>query len=254
MRTGQLDAAMITSEGLGIVLPEVNVLRAPGVVNTYQQLESVQKIMLPEFDKSFEHKGFKLISWGEAGAYRYFSRQPVRQPDDIKRMRPWLWPASPVMKMTWQAIGAVGVPLGMMEVYGAIQTRMVDLVESTALAYTAFMWHTTDLQYMTEETSGMLVGAWLMNKSAFDKLRPEWRETLMRLAEENNQSTRVRTRTGDAKAYDLLVKRGLRPTQLTASGQQQMTAVQKRVREQLIGRIYSADLLARVQQAADAKR
>jgi TRAP-type C4-dicarboxylate transport system substrate-binding protein len=254
MRAGQLDAAMITSEGLGLILPEVNVLRAPGIITTYQQLESVQKVMLPQFDRSFEAKGFKLIAWGEAGEYRYFSRQPVYQPADIRKMRPWLWPSSPIMKETWQAIGAVGVPLGMAEVYGALQTRMVDLVESTAIAYTAFMWHTTDLAYVTEATSGVLVGAWLMNKSAFDKLRPEWQAVLLRLAEDNNQSTRLRTREGDAKAYDLLVKRGLKVTKFTPSGEQQLAAIRKQVREHLVGRVYSADLLAQVQQVAGASR
>jgi TRAP-type transport system periplasmic protein len=254
MRTGQLDAAMITSDGLGLVLPEVNVLRAPGVVNTYKQLEAVQKVMLPEFDRNFEHKGFKLIAWGEAGEYHYFSREPVHQLADIRRMRPWLWPASPIMRETWLAIGAVPVPLGMAEVYGAIQTRMVDLVESTPIAYMALQWHRTDLAYVTEQTSGVLVGAWLMNKSMFDKLKPEWQQSMMRLAEENNQATRLRTRDGDKKAYELLVKRGLKITKFTPSGQQQLATIQKQVRERLTGRVYSADLLARVLQVANGAR
>jgi TRAP-type transport system periplasmic protein len=254
MRTGQLDAAMITSDGLGLVLPEVNVLRAPGVINTYKQLEAVQKVMLPEFDRSFENKGFKLIAWGEAGEYHYFSREPVHQLADIRRMRPWLWPSSPIMRETWLAIGAVPVPLTMGEVYGAIQTRMVDLVESTPIAYMALQWHRTDLAYVTEQTSGVLVGAWLMNKSMFDKLKPEWQQSMMRLAEENNHATRLRTRDGDKKAYDLLVKRGLKVTKLTPSGQQQLLAIQKQVRERLAGRVYSADLLGRVLKVASGAR
>lgn len=124
---------MITSDGLGQVLPEVNVLRAPGVVTTYKQLEAVQHVMLPEFDAHFDQRGFKLITWGEAGEYRYFSRRPVHRPADIRTMRPWLWPASPVMKETWRAVGANPVPLGIGEVFGALQVRMVDLVESTAV-------------------------------------------------------------------------------------------------------------------------
>jgi len=251
MRMNQLDAAMITSDGLGLVLPEVNLLRTPGVVSTYKQLEAVQNVMLPEFNKSFEAKGFRLIAWGEAGEYRYFSREPVTVPSDIKKMRPWLWPSSPIMKEMWKGIGAVPVPLGMAEVYGGIQTKMIDLVESTAIAYMAFQWHTTDLAYVTDETSGVLIGAWLINKSTFDTLKPEWQETLLRLGAENNQATRLRTREADSQAYKKLVSRGLKVTKLTDAGKQQMAEVHKHVRAAMTGRIYSAELLARVQQIAD---
>ena len=78
----------------------------------------------------------------------------------------------------WKAIGAVPVPLGMPEVYGALRTRMVELVESTAIRYMALQRHTTDLAYVTGETSGVLIGAWLLQKSAFDQLQPEWQQSL----------------------------------------------------------------------------
>lgn len=254
MRTGQLDAAMITSDGLGLILPEVNVLRAPGVVTNYKQLEAVQNVMLPEFNKSFEKKGIKLIAWGEAGEYRLFSREPVSQPSDIRKMRPWLWPSSPIMKETWRAIGATPVPLGMGEVYGAVQTRMVDLVESTAIAYVALQWHTTDLAYVTEETSGVLVGAWVMNKKSFDALEPAWQEAMLKLASANNESTRLQTRKADRDAYKRLVKRGLKLSKLSPAGSKQMEGIRQQVRKRMVGRVYSAGLLARVQKIADAAK
>lgn len=254
MRTGQLDAAMITSDGLGLVLPEVNVLRAPGVVTTYKQLEAVQNVMLPEFDASFEEKGFKLIAWGEAGEYRFFSREPVANPSDIRKMRPWLDPSSPIMKETWRAIGATPVPLGMPEVFGAVQTRMVDLVESTAIAYIALQWHMTDLAYVTDQTSGVLVGAWLINKSTFDRLEPEWQEAMLSLASENNQTMRLQTRKADRQAYKKLVARGLKVSKLTPEGVQKMSAIRAEVRKRMIGRVYSAALLERVQKIADGAK
>lgn len=254
MRAGQLDAAMITSDGLGLVLPAVNVLRAPGVVTTYKQLEAVQKVMLPEFDKSFEEEGFKLVAWGEAGAYRYFSREPVHEPSDIRKMRPWLWPSSPIMQETWRAIGATPVPLGMGEVYGAIQTKMVDLVESTAIAYVALQWHTTDLAYVTEETSGVLIGAWVMGKKVFEGLDPVARDTLMRLANENNEAVRLQTRKADLQAYKRLVQRGLKVAKLTPAGAKRMEEVREEVRKRMTGRVYSAALLERVQKIADDRR
>lgn len=250
MRIGQIDAAMVTSEGLGLVLPQVNVLGAPGVITTYAQLEHVQEVMLPEFDAELEHKGFKLIAWGEAGAYRYFSRAPITRPDDIKAMRPWLWPQSPIMKETWKAIGATPVPLGLPEVYGALQTKMIDLVRSTSVAYIALQWQSTDLSHVTSESNGVLVGAWLMNKSVFDSLASDVQAKLVELANFDNEATRQRTRKADEAAYAALLKRGMIATKLDEAAKREFAKIDATVCERMTGRVYPAELLQRVQQIA----
>lgn len=254
MRMGQLDAAMVSSEGLGLLLPEVNVLRAPGVITNYKQLEAVQKVMFPEFDTNFDKAGFKLLAWGEAGEYRYFSGKPIKDLSDIRKMRPWLWPSSPIMKETWRAIGVTPVPLGMAEVYGAIQTHMVDLVESTAIAYVALQWHHTDLAYVTDESTGVLLGGWVMDNKVFDKLEPAWQEALLRLSRENNEAIRKQARLADRQAYKQLVSRGLKLSNLTPAANKEMDKVRNTVRERMVGRIYTADLLKRVQALAEAAK
>jgi TRAP-type transport system periplasmic protein len=250
MKIGQLDAAMVTSDGLGLMVPEVNVLRAPGVISNYQQLEAVTRGVLPEFSELFEKNGYKLISWGEAGEYRYFSREPVRHPDDIKRMRPWLWPQSPVAQETWRTIGATPVPLGLPEVYGALSTRMIDLVESTSLAYVALQWHTTGLKHVTQQAHGMLMGAWVMNKSTFDKLSPQLQREVVRLALRNSELENVRTRRSDQGALRRLTERGYTATPFSPEGQKAFDAAFASVRKRLTQRVYPAPLIARVMELA----
>jgi TRAP-type C4-dicarboxylate transport system substrate-binding protein len=252
MRIGQLDAGMMTSEGVALALPEVNVLGTPGVINNYAQLEAVQKVMLPEFDAAFETKDFKLLAWGEAGEYRYFSRRPITKPADIKAMRPWLWPHNVIMKETWRVIGATPIPLGLGEVYGAIQTKMVDLVRMTSVGYLALQWQISDLSYLTSESNGVLLGAWLMNKSVFDRLAPDVQTKLLELARADNDVTRQQARRADQDAYKALIKqRKMTATKLSPSAKKEFAKVDAAVREQIQGRVYSAELLHRVQQIAN---
>ena len=255
MRVGQLDAGMVTSDGLGLMLPEVNVLRAPGVITNYKQLEKVTRELLPEFDQRFEEKGFKLISWGEAGEYRYFSREPIYKPDDIKRMRPWLWPQSPVMQETWRAIGAVPVPLGLPEVYGALQMKMIDLVESTPLAFAALQWHSTGLKCVSQDVNGMLMGAWVMNKATFDAIPRELQDKIVSIARENSKKESVRTRASDQGSYRRLLERKYVATAYSPEGKQAFERIHAEVRKRLTNRIYPAALLARVMElSAQAPR
>ena len=250
MRVGQLDSGMVTSDGLGLMVPEVNVLRAPGVISTYQQFEAVTKEMLPEFDQIFDQKGYKLISWGEAGEYRYFSREPVSKPSDVKKMRPWLWPQSPVMQEIWRVIGAVPVPLGLPEVYGALQTNMIDLVQSTALAFVALQWQTTSLKYITEDSQGVLLGAWVMNKQVFDELAPDVQKKLVELARTNSARQSVQTRQSDQGALRRLIERKYVSTPYSAAAKLEFANIYSTVRERMVGRIYSAAMLARVSELA----
>lgn len=254
MKIGQLDAGMVTSDGLGLMVPEVNVLRAPGVISNYAQLESVTRELLPEFDAIFDQKGYKLISWGEAGEYRYFSREPIHHPNDIKRMRPWLWPQSPIMQETWRAVGATPVPLGLPEVFGALQTKMIDLVESTSLMYIALQWHSTGLQYVSQEANGMLMGAWVMNKRIFDGLAPEVRAKVVELARQNSLRESARNRQADQGSLRKLLERKYQSTPYSPEGQKAFDAIHADVRKRLINRVYPEALLTRVIDLARAAK
>jgi TRAP-type transport system periplasmic protein len=253
MRVGQLDAGMVTSDGLGLLVPEVNVLRAPGAITSYAQLEAVTRELLPEFETIFEQKGFKLISWGEAGEYRYFSREPIRHPNDVKRMRPWLWPQSPVMQEMWKAIGATPVPLPMPEVFGALQTRMVDVVESTSLQYVALQWQSTGQKYVTKEANGMLMGAWVMNKSTFDGLAPEVQKQIVSLARANSIKESARNREIDQASLRRLVERKYEVTEYSKEGAAALQNIRSDVRKRLVNRVYPEALLKHVMDLTHAK-
>jgi TRAP-type C4-dicarboxylate transport system substrate-binding protein len=253
MRVGQLDAGMVTSDGLGLLVPEVNVLRAPGAITSYPQLEAVTRELLPEFEAIFEQKGFKLISWGEAGEYRYFSREPIRHPNDVKRMRPWLWPQSPVMQEMWKTIGATPVPLPMPEVFGALQTRMVDVVESTSLQYVALQWQSTGQKYVTKEANGMLMGAWVMNKSTFDGLAPEVQKQIVSLARANSIKESSRNRETDQASLRRLVERKYEVTEYSKEGAAALQTIRGEVRKRLVNRVYPEALLKRVMELTHAK-
>jgi TRAP-type transport system periplasmic protein len=254
MKVGQLDSGMVTSDGLGLMVPEVNVLRAPGVITTYPQLEAVTRELLPDFDAMFGERGYKLISWGEAGEYRLFSREPILHPNDIKRMRPWLWPQSPVMQETWRAIGAVPVPLGLPEVFGALQMKMIDLVESTSLMYVALQWHSTGLKCVSQQASGMLMGAWVMNKQTFDSLEPQVREKIVSLARANSIRESARNRQSDQGSLRRLLERKYISTAYSPEGKKAFEHIQAEVRKRLVNRVYPEALLTRVMALTSAHK
>jgi TRAP-type C4-dicarboxylate transport system substrate-binding protein len=250
MKIGQMDASLITSVGLSQIVRETTLLSTPGVVNDVQGWERVRKEMTPEWDKAFEKQGYKLLAWGETGSLRMFAKDPLESPSSIKKMRPWLWPAAHAMKETWLALGANGVPLGVPEVYGALQTGMVDAVINSALTLVALQWH-SNLKHMTAETSGLLIGGMLMSDKKWAELPPEVQKIVSDEVGRNQDSDAEDMRKTDERAYQNLIKRGYTAHKWKGTpGEAEMRKVEDTVQKRLVGRMYTAEQLERVKKIA----
>ena len=246
---GQVDASIITDTGLSQIVREATVLSTPGIINNYQELERVQKAMNKEWEDLFDKNGFKLIAWGEAGQYRYFSKIKLNRPADIKSTRPWLWPESYVMKEIYKTVGANGVPLGVPEVYGALLTGMVDFIISTAIATVALQWH-SKLSNVTNQTFGVLLGAMIMNKEKWNSIPDDVRNALNEQIKKNYEGDSKNVRGDDDKAMKNLLTHGYAGNDFTPEGKKEYEDLTKTVRDHLVGRVYPKDLLDRVTKIA----
>jgi TRAP-type transport system periplasmic protein len=253
MKVGQMDASIITSIGLSQIVRDVDVLNAPGVINNYKQLEAVQKALTPEWESNFDKSGFKLLAWGETGQYRWFAKNAINKPSDIKNMRPWVWPSSHSQKEIYHTLGANGVPLGVPEVYGALQTSMVDMVISTSVALVALQWH-ANLKHVTERTSGVLVGAMLMKSEKWTSMPADVQNHVREEITKNTSSDKQDMRTSDERSYQTLIKHGYTVDKWNADAEKEYMTMADTVRKHLVGRVYSAELLDRTMKiAAGAK-
>jgi TRAP-type C4-dicarboxylate transport system substrate-binding protein len=245
MRVGQLDGALLTSTGLGALVPQVLVLQAPGLISSYPELDDVREKLGPDFEALFDKAGYELISWGDSGQIRIFSKQKIQHPSDLKGARPWVWRGSPTMKAFIEAAGANGVTMGLPEVYSALQTGMVDTVISSSIGVLAFQWHTR-LKTMTKPGGGIVVGAYVIKKDRLARLPQAAQDFIRNSAKEHAEAFREGGRRLDKEASEVLAGR-LKMVNLWRN-QQAWEAVQREAREALAGRLYSRSLLARVQE------
>ena len=246
VRAGQMDAAGVTTTGLGMVARPVLVLTAPGLITEYDQLERARTELHGRFSKLFDDAGFVMLAWGEAGKNRLFSMEKFARPDDLKALRPWAWKDDPVFAGYVNMIGANAVRMGVPEVYGGLQTRMVDTVPASALAAVAMQWYTR-LNYMAKQNLGILVGGSLVKKEKFNELTEHDRKVLIDTSERAARANDTLARRDDDRAYASLVKRGMIEVD-TSAYKAEWDAVAKNTREILAGRVYSKSLLEAVEQ------
>ncbi|MEM7433738.1 MAG: TRAP transporter substrate-binding protein DctP [Myxococcota bacterium] len=245
MRAGQLDGALLTSHGLGALVRQVLVLQAPGLIGSYPELDEVRDALAPEFGELFRKAGYELITWGDSGRIRIFSQQKVQQPSDLKRVRPWVWRGSPTMRAFIEAAGANGVSLALPEVYGALQTGMIDTVIASSIGVLGFQWFTR-LKTMSKQAGGIVVGAYVIRSDKLAALPQAARDYIVQSARDSASEFRQAGRKLDEEAYKALTKR-LKGVNLWRY-QQAWEAANLEARESLVGRLYSRALLTRVQE------
>ena len=248
MRVGQLDGGVVTMTGMSMLVRPMVVLILPDFLDTYEKLDRVREKMADEFEKMFVDEGFLMVAWGDAGKTRLFSTKKIEKPSDIKAMRPWMWKDDLVFIEFYNVIGANGVRLGVPEVYPGLQTKMVDVVTSSALTAVALQWYTR-VNYMTGHNSAIIAGGMVMRKEKVDSLAPDLKEAFLRTAKRVEVLLNKTIRRDDEKAYDVVLKKGIIATD-TSKFRAEWDAAAKKVRDGMTGRVFSKSLLEAVQAAA----
>ena len=248
IRAGQIDAAGITTTGMGMLVRPILVLTAPGLITEFEQLVHVRRQMRDRFEKMFRNAGFELLTWGDGGKNRLFSAKPFARPSDLKSGRPWAWKDDPVFAGYLGAIGANPVRVGANEVYGGLQTRMIDTVPASCIIAVAVQWY-TKLDYMAKQNFNIIIGGSIIKREVFNQLSETDREVLLRTAERGARAMDKIVLRDDANAYQTLVERGMNVVDL-APYQSEWDAIAKTTREQLAGRVYSKSLLNQVTELA----
>ncbi len=248
MRVGQLDGGVVTMTGMSLLVPAMNVLVLHGFLDTYEKLDRVRERMADKFESMFEQEGFKLVGWGDAGKTRLFSVQPIKSPNDIKSMRPWVWKDDPIFIEFYQVIGASAVRLGVPEVYPALQTRMVDVISSSALTAVALQWYTR-VNYMTARNLAIIAGGTMMRKDKYEELPPDLREIFQSTADRAHELLNKTIRKDDQKAYEVVLKKGIVAVE-EGDAKPEWDAVDKKIMDNLTGRMFSKSLVEAVAEAA----
>ena len=92
MKIGQLDAALLTANGLAEIDRAVQSLQSvPMLFRSLDEVRYVTERMRPQLDKRLRDKGFVVLFWGDTGWVRFFSKTVVHSPDDLKKMKIFTW-------------------------------------------------------------------------------------------------------------------------------------------------------------------
>lgn len=207
VKTGQLDSAIVSAVGLGLIDPDINVLQVPGLYAGWAQLDKAREVLKPRFEASFREKGFELVGWGDIGLMHLISKgYPIHLPADLKGKRPWVWREDPVLPSLFQVLGVVAVPASTTEVLPELATGNIDALIVSALEAEQLQW-SSRLDHLNLMVVAPNVGGAVVSKARVDALPPEQRAVLLDTIKVATRALTERIRVEDQQALDRLKKR-----------------------------------------------
>lgn len=254
MRLGQLHAGGFTGVGIGEMAPEARLLDTPFLFKNAGEIDHVYKTMDADFRKIFESHGYVLLGWAEVGNVNIFSNTPVTRPEDLRGVKMWLWEGDPIAEATFEALKIKPIPLSITDVMTSLQTGMINGVYGSPLSVIALQWFAR-MKYVFGLPLTNASGAVVLTKKVFDTLSPADQKTLMDLGGKHFRELTLQSRKENDQSVEILKKKGLVFT--APASPAVVTALEKsgeEARQALVGKLYSKELLDKVENALKAYR
>jgi TRAP-type C4-dicarboxylate transport system substrate-binding protein len=246
MRVGQLQAGALTVVGLSEIERAVTGLQyMPMMFRTLEEVDWIGQQLQPQLEARLREKGFEVLSWGDAGWVRFFSKQPVLTPDDLKKQKLFVWTGSPEAVDIYKSGGFNPVPLDTIDILPNLQTGLITAVPLPPFYALAGQVDTT-APNMLELNWGPLVGATVITRKTWDALPAEAKPVMKAAALEAGNQIKADNRREATEAVDAMKKRGLTVHPVTSAMEAEWRASAESVYPRIRGRLVPADIFDEV--------
>ncbi len=173
-QVGAIQIARISLGVLGPIVPDVNVFNMPFV---FRDQEHMRKIIDGPIGDELLAKitaspaRLVALGWMDSGSRSLYTKKPVRQMSDLKGQKIRMM-GNPLFIETMNAMGGNGVAMGHTEVFGALQTGVIDGAENNPPTLFTSNQYTAGIKYYTQTNHLIIPEIFVMSKVTWDKMTP----------------------------------------------------------------------------------
>jgi TRAP-type C4-dicarboxylate transport system substrate-binding protein len=245
MRKGQLDGAGLVI-GCEELAPTLHALRVVGLLQSREEARFVMAHLWPQIEQEFQRAGFVGFGVANLGTIVVFSRQPVRNFDELRNTRLWVLDRDTIWIRMLRDLGLQPVPVAVDQAARAFEERRVDGFLSVPGAALMYQWSPLT-PYYTDLRVGMLPVCFVLTQRSYDTLSVEQRQALAagaaRFGERFEEEGR---KLDDALLGKLLAKQGLHRIKAEASFVREFLQASQSVREKIDPALVKPELLSKV--------
>ncbi|MCC7174217.1 MAG: TRAP transporter substrate-binding protein DctP [Bryobacterales bacterium] len=247
MRQNQLQAGMLSVVGLSDIDKSVTALSyMPMMFRTLDELDYIRDQLRVELEKRLLDKGFVTLFWGDAGWVRFFTKEPVLHPADLRRLKLFAWAGDNYQIDLMKSVGFQPVALETSDILPGLQTGLISAV-STAPFYALATQVYGPAPHMLDMNWAVLVGATVITANTWQAIPPAAREALQKAADTAGAEMRKRGRQEAEDSVQTMVKRGLKPHPVTPEIEAEWRRTAEDVYPKIRGNMVPTDVFDKVQ-------
>jgi TRAP-type C4-dicarboxylate transport system substrate-binding protein len=247
MRANQLQAGMLSVVGLSDIDKSVTALSyMPMMFRSVEELDFIREQLRAELEKRLRDKGFITLFWGDAGWVRFFSKEPVIHPADLKKLKLFAWAGDNYQIDLVKNLGFQPVPLASSDILPSLQTGLISAVPTPPFFALATQVY-GPAPHMLDMNWAPLVGAAVVTARTWDSIPTAAHEALQKAADEAGAKMRARVRQEAEESVQTMVKRGLKIHQAGPEVEAEWRRMAEDIYPKIRGNMVPADMFDKVQ-------
>ena len=209
LRRGRVQGAMLTVPGTATAVPEIALLMAPYLFDSFAEADFVLDNFVTESVRAlFAARGVHFIKWIDSGWHIVFARTPVKRPEDLTNIR-MRAAGGEAARFFLEATQADVVPLPFNDLIPGLETGLVDGGSTNIAMYRSVGLYEL-APHLTLTYHSVNPGVIMVNKEWFEGL-PENNQRVFEESFLPSQELRDIVRDGDAEHLAFVKSEGIVP-------------------------------------------
>lgn len=247
MQVNSLQAALLTGVGLSEIEPGVTGLQnIPMGFRTLEEVDYVGERLRPLLEERLAKKGFVVLFWVDSGWVRFFAKQPIERPDDLRKLKLFSWSGNPAQVELYQSAGFDAKALETADIVPGLSTGLIDAVPLPPFFAMAAQVDTR-APHMLDLNWAPLIGALVVRQETWEKIPEATRAKLLESAHTAGAEIKATGRREMEESVAAMEKRGLKVAHVSPEAEAEWRGIAEQVYPKIRGKLVPADIFDETQ-------
>ncbi|MDR3275739.1 MAG: TRAP transporter substrate-binding protein DctP [Treponema sp.] len=246
LNQNQIQAAMLSTFGLKLIVPEIMTLSCPFLIRNNQELNLVLGALKPDLEAQISSKGYYTLAWSQIGWVRFFSRRPVFVPADLKAQKLGTSDTEPELADVFKALGYQITPVATSQILVNLTGGQIDAVYASPVIAGGLQIFAL-AGNMASIKVAPFMGAIIMNQRAWRSIPEQYKPELIRIARAVEAELDTRVQALEDEVVGTMTGYGLRINQVSPAQEQLWYNDVGRVLPGFMGTLFDRSTYSRIE-------
>jgi TRAP-type C4-dicarboxylate transport system substrate-binding protein len=253
LNTNTIQAAIFTSFGMTKLAPDILTLSCPFLIRSDAELDEVLKNVKGDFEAKINSQNYYALALVKAGWVRFFSRNPVLVPGDLKKQKLGSIPSEPQMAQVFRSMGYQVVMVEQNRILIALNGGTIDAIYMSPI-FAAGAQYFGVAKNMASINIAPFMGGIVLNKQAWEAIPERHRAELIRVTRRVAGELEASLLKLENETIRQMKQNGLRENQLSPQQREEWYADMARAIPGLLGGAFDRAMYNRIEGILKAYR